>query len=72
MSRPEHDDLIQGEIDGVNSTAESARLKDLLASRPDLDARLGSLRRVSEAFGQAERLDPPPVRRRRDVRGAAP
>ena len=60
MSRPEHDDLIQGEIDGVNSAAESARLKDLLASRPDLDARLGSLRRVSETLGQAERLDPPP------------
>ena len=60
MSRPEHDDLIQGEIDGVNSAAESARLRDLLASRPDLDARLGSLGAVSETLGQAERLDPPP------------
>ena len=82
MSRPEHDDLIQGEIDGVNLGSESARLKDLLASRPDLDARLGSLRRVSETLGQAERLDPPPgfvdgvmsaVRRRKpekEARGA--
>lgn len=60
MSRPEHDDLIQGEIDGVNSAADSARLRVLLASRPDLDDRLGSLRRVSETLGQAERLDPPP------------
>lgn len=60
MSRPEHDDLIQAEIDGANSVSESARLKELLASRPDLDARLGSLRRVSETLGQAERLDPPP------------
>jgi hypothetical protein len=60
MIRPEHDDLIQAEIDGVNSTADSAHLKDLLALRPDLDARLGSLRRVSETLGQAERLDPPP------------
>lgn len=60
MIRPEHDDLIQAEIDGVNSTADSARLKDLLALRPDLDDRLGSLWHVSETLGQAERLDPPP------------
>ena len=81
MSRPEHDDLIQGEIDGVNPAAESARLKDLLASRPDLDARFGSLRRVSETLGQAERLDPPPgfvdgvmsaVRRRKPEKEARP
>ncbi len=60
MSRPELDDLIQGEIDGVNSTAESDRLRRLLASRPDLDSRIGSLERVSETFGHAERLAPPP------------
>ncbi len=60
MSRPEHDDLIQAEIDGGNSVSESARLKELLASRPDLDARLASLRRVSETLGKAERLDAPP------------
>lgn len=60
MSRAENDDLIQAEIDGANSVSESARLKELLASHPDLDARLGSLRRVSETLGQAERLDPPP------------
>ena len=61
MSRPEHDDLIQGEIDGVNSGAESARLRALLASRPDLARRLGSLRRVSETLRRAERFDPPPA-----------
>lgn len=81
MSRPEHDDLIQGEIDGVNPAGESARLKDLLASRPDLDARFGSLRRVSETLGSAEQLDPPPgfvdkvmsaVRRQRPEREARP
>jgi hypothetical protein len=81
MSRPEHDELIQGEIDGVNPAAESARLKDLLAASPDLEARLDSLRRVSEAFGRVDRLEPPPgfvdgvmsaVRRRRPEREARP
>lgn len=60
MSRPEHDDLLQGEVDGVNSAAESARLKEMLAASPDLEARLGSLRRISETLCQAERYDPPP------------
>ncbi|MBK9376196.1 MAG: hypothetical protein IPN03_21345 [Holophagales bacterium] len=60
MSRPAHDDLIQGEIDGINSAADAARLRVLLAAHPDLDDRLGSLRRVSETLGRAERLVPPP------------
>jgi|GEM_PF-7019895 len=60
MSRPGHDELIQGEIDGVNAASDSARLRVLLASRPDLDGRFRSLARVSETLGGAERLEPPP------------
>ncbi len=59
MTRPEHDDLIQREVDGVNSAADSARLRLLLSAHPDLEDRLGALRRVSETLGQAERFDPP-------------
>lgn len=81
MSGPEHDDLIQGEIDGVNSTADSARLGGLLASCPDLDIRFRSLARVTETLGGAERLEPPPelldgvmtaVRRRKSKSPARP
>lgn len=60
MRSPEHDDLIQGEIDGVNSPAASARLAELLAASPDLEARFRSLRRAAETLDGAERLAPPP------------
>lgn len=60
MSGTEHDEMVQGEIDGVNSAAASARLRVLLASRPDLDDLFQSLSRVSETLGGAERLEPPP------------
>lgn len=60
MRRSTDDELIQGEIDGVNSAEESARLKEILASNPELDARFGSLKRVAESLGGAERFDPPP------------
>ena len=59
MSQNEHDDLIQGEIDGVNPAPESARLKELIAGDPALGARFGSLGRVAESLARAERLDPP-------------
>ena len=81
MSRSELEELIQGELDGVNSGAESVRLEVILASRPDLEARLGSLKRVSETLGRAGRLAPPPgfvdvvmreVRRREPARNARP
>jgi hypothetical protein len=60
MSRHELEELMQREIDGVNSAAETNRLRELLAGSPDLDARFGVLRRASEALGRVERLDPPP------------
>lgn len=59
MSRREPEELIQGEIDGVNSAEESAFLRELVARDPALGARLESLRRVSAALERAERLDPP-------------
>lgn len=60
MSINDHEELIQGEIDGVNSAADSARLKELLARDPGLRARYEALLRVSGTLGEAERLEPPP------------
>lgn len=59
MSGPGHDDLMQGEIDGVNSAADSSRLRELLSASPDLEARYVALRNVSDLLGRAERLEPP-------------
>lgn len=60
MSRHDLGELFQGEIDGVNSAAESARLEELLVADPGVRARYEALLGVSGAFEQAERLDPPP------------
>ncbi len=60
MSRPECDDLIQGGLDGMNTPGDSARLEELIGTRPDLGARLARLRQVSEGLQKVERLDPPP------------
>jgi hypothetical protein len=60
VSRHHHEELIQGEIDGVNSAADSARLEGLLVADPGVRARYESLLRVSGALDRAERLDPPP------------
>lgn len=59
MSRPDLDDLLQGELDGVNSPAESARLREQIASDPDLASRFTSLRAAAETLAGAERLAPP-------------
>ncbi len=59
MSRHGREELIQGEIDGVNSAAESALLEVLLAADPGVRARHDSLLRASATLDQAERLDPP-------------
>lgn len=59
MSRHDHEELVQGEIDGVNSAAESTLLEVLLAADPGVRARYESLLRVSATLDQAERLDPP-------------
>lgn len=59
MSRHDPEDLVQREVDGVNSAAESALLEVLLAGDPALRARFESLLLVSATLDQAERLDPP-------------
>lgn len=60
MSRHGFEELIQGEVDGLNSAAESAQLEELLVADPGVRARYESLLRVSGALERAERLDPPP------------
>ena len=73
MSRNEHDDLIQGEIDGVNPAPDSSRLRDLLASRPRprRPARLPAARLGDARTGGAPR-PASGLRGRGDVCGAAP
>lgn len=60
MNRAEFEELVQGEIDGVLTEADAARLREIEASSPELASRAASLRRAAEALGGAERLDPPP------------
>lgn len=53
------EELIQREIDGAATPADTARLHALAATRADVKARLEGQRRAAEALRRAERLDPP-------------
>jgi anti-sigma factor RsiW len=60
MRRPGDDELIQLEVDGANSASDSERVRLLLATRPDLAARLESMSRLARTLERSRRLDPPP------------
>lgn len=59
MSPPGIDELLQREIDGVNSPAESALLGERLAADTRLADRFASLGRASAALTGAGRIAPP-------------
>lgn len=59
MSPPGIDELLQREIDGVNTPAESALLGERLAADARLAERFASLGRASAALAGAGRIAPP-------------
>jgi hypothetical protein len=53
-------ELIQHEIDGANSPADSARVRALVAANPEAQALLAGLREVAQMFERVEERAPPP------------
>jgi hypothetical protein len=53
-------ELIQHEIDGANSPADSARVRALVAADPEAQAILAGLREVTQMFERVEERAPPP------------
>lgn len=60
MNRSEYEELVQGELDGVLTDADAARLREAEAACPELAGLSAPLRRAAAALDGAERLDPPP------------
>jgi hypothetical protein len=65
-------ELVQGEIDGENSAAESEALRQELASNPECRAIYEDLKRVSEFLQQARPVEPPAGLREQILRAVAP
>jgi hypothetical protein len=53
-------ELIQHEIDGANSPADSARVRALVAANPEAQALLAGLREVTHVFERVAERAPPP------------
>jgi hypothetical protein len=53
-------ELIQQEIDGANSPADSVRVRALVAADPEAQALLAGLRDVTQWFERVEERSPPP------------
>jgi hypothetical protein len=67
-----HLELIQGEIDGENSAADSEALRQELASNPEYRAIYDDLKRVSGFLQQAKPVEPPAGLREQIIRAVAP
>lgn len=67
-----HLELIQGEIDGENSAADSEALRKELATHPEYRAVYEDLRRVSAFLQQAGSVEPPAGLREQIIRAVAP
>lgn len=65
-------ELIQGEIDGENSAAESEALRQELASNPECQVIYEDLRRVSDFLQQARPVEPPAGLRQQIIRAVTP
>ena len=67
-----HLELIQGEIDGENSAADSEALRQEFASNPEYRAIYEDLKRVSDFLQQAKQVEPPAGLREKIIRAVAP
>ena len=65
-------ELVQGEIDGENSAAESVALRQELASNPECKAVYEDLKRVTEFLQQARPVEPPAGLREKILRSVEP
>lgn len=61
MIDPDHEDLLNREIDGEIADDEAAGLKELIAARPDLQAAREELRSVAEALKSVRPVEAPPA-----------
>ncbi len=58
-NNPRLDELIQREIDGVNSAAESEALMKLIENSPDARARFSEMVGLAESIREIDSVDPP-------------
>lgn len=59
MIEARHLELIHGEIDGCNSEAERAALREVLDGNPEAERLLRELTRMAQVLDRVEDLDPP-------------
>jgi hypothetical protein len=69
---PSDPELMQAELDGANTPAESARLRALLESSPDARERFAALQRVHAALASLPQVTPPESLRETVLRAVAP
>jgi hypothetical protein len=61
MIEPRYLELIHGEIDGCNTTAERAELREVLASHPEAARLFRELTQLAQTLDRVEEVDPPPA-----------